>query len=88
MAVVRLGSRNEVVIPKKLRDELGVRPGDMIEITVRAVDHFPETDEPIGPETEAGIRAGLDDLANGRVSDPLRTDDELRAHFDRLKKQR
>ncbi|MCG3197893.1 MAG: AbrB/MazE/SpoVT family DNA-binding domain-containing protein [Candidatus Omnitrophica bacterium] len=96
MPVVKVGSRNEVVIPKTIRDRLGIETGDYVEVALRRdkavitrktdLDTFSITDEPIGPKMRAGIRQGLEDVAEGRVSGPFKTAAEIQRHLDSLKK--
>ena len=97
MALVKIGSKHQVVIPKTVFAEMGLAPGDYVDISTnrghavikrkKVVDDFPETDEPIGPKTRAGIQQGLKDIAAGRVSKPLRTSEEIQAYLDSLKKR-
>ena len=93
MSLVRVGSKNQVVIPKNVRSRLGVRPGDYVEIDIernRALikpQKIVDRDEPIGPKTRAAIRQGLRDVAAGRVSRPLDTARDVQAHLDALKKR-
>ncbi len=98
MALVRVGTKHQVVIPKAVFSKLGLAPGDYVDVSLRkneavikrkrVVDDFPVTDEPLGPKERAALRRGLKDLAQGRVSGPFRTAKELQAHHDSLKKKR
>lgn len=98
MALVRVGTKHQVVIPKDVFSKLGLAPGDYVDVSVRKneavikrkrlVDDFPVTDETIGHKTKAAIRRGLRDLAKGKVSGPFSTAKELQAHLDSLKKRR
>ena len=98
MALVRVGTKHQVVIPKAVFSKLGLAPGDYVDVSIRKneavikrkkiVDDFPISDEPIGPKTRATIRRGLKDLELGNVSGPFRTAKELQAHLDSLKKKR
>lgn len=79
MVLVRKGPNHEVVIPKPVCAKLGMNPGDYVEVSVQehaalitpCQEDFPETDEPIGPKTLEGIRQGLKDAEEGRVSGPF-----------------
>ena len=95
MPLVKVGSKHQVVIPKDVRTKLGVHPGDYVEIALgenqaiikpkKVVDSY--TDERIGAKTKAAIQQGLRDVADGRVSKPLRTAGEVQVHLDALKKR-
>ena len=86
MPLVKVGPKHQVVIPKEVRDKLGVQPGDYVEVAFKRnqavikrkkiVDDFPYTDEPIGPETEAGIREALQEVKEGKVFGPFRNMEE------------
>ncbi len=77
MPLVKVGPKHQVVIPKEVREKLGVDPGDYVEVTFehnqavikrkKVSDDFPVTDEPIGPETRAGISQGMREAAAGEV---------------------
>jgi len=96
MPLVKVGSKHQVVIPKNVRDQLGVKPGDYVEMTYKKnqavlkrkkiVDDFPITDEPIGPKSRAGIRQGLKEMRQGKVGPRLKTKKELQEYLDDLKR--
>jgi AbrB family looped-hinge helix DNA binding protein len=75
MSLVRVGPKYQVVIPKAVREQLDVQPGDYVDVALggrrgvivagRVAERF--TDEPIGPKTRAGIRRGLQDMKEGKV---------------------
>ena len=98
MALVRVGTKHQIVIPKDVFSKLGLVPGDYVEVSVRKneavikrkkiVDDFPITDEPIGPKTQAALKRGLKEIAQGKVHGPFRTAKELQAFLDSLKKKR
>lgn len=93
MALVKVGSKHQVVIPKDVFAKLGLAPGDYVEVSFRKneavikrkkfVDDFPFTDEPIGPKTRAKIAQGLKELAEGKAYGPFRTAQELIADLHR-----
>ena len=87
MPVVKVGTHNEVIIPQDVCEQLGVKPGDLVQVTFQPVADVPYTDEPLGPEAAASIEAGLKDIESGRVGPPLRTKEELHDYLDNLKKQ-
>ncbi len=97
MAIVKVGSKHQVVIPKAVREELGIEAGDYVEISRRSngaliklqqITDAPPTAEAIGPKTKASIRAGLQDAAKGKSRRALRGKKEVRAYLDGLKKNR
>ena len=98
MALVRVGTKHQVVIPKAVFPKLGLAPGDYVDVSIhkneavikqkRIVDDFPVTDEPLGSKMRASLRRGLKDLAEGRIHGPFRTAKELQAYLDSLKKPR
>jgi AbrB family looped-hinge helix DNA binding protein len=95
MPVVKVGSKHQVVIPREVRDELGIEPGDYVEISRgkngalikrQELIDAPPTDERLGPKAKASLRAGLKDVADGKAGPPLRGKKEVRAYLDGLKK--
>ena len=95
--IVKVGSKHQVVIPKSVRDELGIEAGDYVEISRRKngaliklqrITDAPPTKEVIGPRTKASIRAGLKDAAKSKTGPALRGKKEVRAYLDGLKKTR
>jgi AbrB family looped-hinge helix DNA binding protein len=76
MPTVKLGTSRQIVIPKKLYDELGLEAGDYLEVELyeggkllvtpkELVDQHPEIDNRLA-EAEADLRAG-------RVKGPFKT---------------
>jgi len=97
MAIVKVGSKHQVVIPKAVREELGIEAGDYVEISRRSngalikrqqITDAPPTAEAIGPKTKASIRAGVKDASKGKSRRALRGKKEVRAYLDGLKKSR
>ena len=95
MPLVKVGSKHQVVIPKIVRDELGIEPGDYVEISRRKdgalikrqqMIDVPLTDEKLGPKARASLRAALKDVDDGNVGPRLRTKKEVQAYLDGLKK--
>ena len=95
MPLVKVGSKHQVVIPKKVREQLGIEPGDYVEISHiksgamikrKALVDVPETDEKLGPKTRAGIKQALKEMKEGKAAPLLRTQKELREYFDTLKR--
>ena len=97
MPIVKVGSKHQVVIPKVVRDELGIEPGDYVEISRRKngalikrqqMIDAPLTDEKLGPKARASLRASLKDVADGKVGPRLRSKKEVQAYLDGLKKSK
>ena len=96
MPLVKVGPKCQVVIPKNVRRKLDIKPGDYVEISVQrtnarikpmqVVERY--TDEPLGPKTRAGIRQGLKDIKEGKVSGPFDTAEDVQAHLDSLKRKK
>jgi AbrB family looped-hinge helix DNA binding protein len=86
MPTVKVGTSRQVVIPKKLYDELGLAPGDYIEVErhggklvltpKQLVEKHPEIDRRLA-EAEA-------DVAAGRLSGPFQTADDLARHLETI----
>lgn len=95
MSLVKVGSKHQVVIPKGVRASLGVRPGDYVDIAVsregafikpkKIVDRY--SDERLGPKARAGLRQALKEVAEGRVSNPLRSAEEVQSWLASIKKK-
>lgn len=71
MPVIKIGTHNEVVIPKDIREELGVKPGDLVQATFQPVPDLPYADEPLGAKDKAGLREAQDDVKAGRTYGPF-----------------
>ena len=67
MPVVRLGASRQVTIPKGIHDELGLSPGDYLEVEIQEgkVVYTPKT------FVDKRIDEGLRDIAEGRVHGPF-----------------
>lgn len=77
MAAVKIGVSRQVVIPKKIHDELGLAPGDYLEVEVEdgKVVLTPKT--LVNKEVERGIEEGLKDVREGRVYGPFSSAKQL-----------
>jgi len=70
--VSRLGQRRQVVIPKSLCEEMGIREGDFLEVTSRkgAVIIKPkklvDADDVLTPQEEAMVRRGMEQIRKGQ----------------------
>ena len=74
---VKLGVSRQVVIPKKIHDELGLAPGDYLEVAIAGgnVVFTPKT--LVDRRIEKRIAEGLDDIKKGRVYGPFDSAKEL-----------
>lgn len=82
MPVIKIGEHNEVVIPKKVRDELGVEPGDLVQVDFRAMADVLYDSEPLSAEDRAGLREAQEDVKAGRTYGPFHSAKEA---IERLK---
>jgi AbrB family looped-hinge helix DNA binding protein len=84
MPTVKLGASRQIVIPKKLYDELNLAPGDYIEVERRGNKLVLTPKELVEkhPKIDRGIAEGLEDMRAGRVSDPFNTVEELVQHLN------
>lgn len=79
MGISKLGQRRQVVIPKEICEQLGLREGDFVEVTINkgAVVIRPKTlvdpDDILTSEEEAIVRKGEGQLRRGGVHHPRRT---------------
>lgn len=72
-AAVKIGSSRQVVIPKKIHDQLGLVPGDYLQVELAAgkVVFTPKT--LVDKRIAARLAEGLDDVRHGRVSRKFRS---------------
>lgn len=79
--IVKLGASRQVVIPKKVHDELGLGPGDFLEVEVQdgKVIFTPQA------LIDRRLAEGLADVTAGRVQGSFKTAGELSRS---LRKQR
>lgn len=79
MTISRLGQRRQVVIPKEICDELGLREGDFVEVGVSKgvaivrPKKLVDPDDILTPEEERLVRKGETHLREMR-EDPFRGD--------------
>lgn len=69
MPAVKIGVSRQVVIPKKIHDELGLAPGDYLEVEVRG-NRLILTPKAL---VEKRLAEGLEDIKKGRVLGPYKT---------------
>ena len=75
MAIVTVKNKYQVVIPKSLRDNIGIHVGDLLEARVERgkVTFSPKS------VVDRAIAEGLEDIRKGRVRGPFDTVDEMLA---------
>ncbi|MSS72184.1 MAG: AbrB/MazE/SpoVT family DNA-binding domain-containing protein [Candidatus Latescibacteria bacterium] len=73
MPVVRIGASRQVVIPKKIHDQLGLEAGDYLEVELQ------EGKVVFTPRAlvDKRIEEGLEDIKRGRVYGPFHSAQEL-----------
>ena len=67
--IVRIGVSRQVAIPKKLHDQLGLAPGDYLEVALEG-DRLILTPKAL---IEKRVAEGLEDIRQGRVHGPFRS---------------
>ncbi len=73
MPIVKLGVSRQVVIPKKIHDQLKLEPGDYLDVELQAgkVVFTPKT------LVDKRIEEGLEDIRKGRVHGPFDTAQDM-----------
>jgi AbrB family looped-hinge helix DNA binding protein len=72
MPISKLGQRRQVVIPKDICDELGLREGDFVEVTreesvvIIKPKRVVDADDVLTPEEEKVVRKGETQLKKGK----------------------
>jgi AbrB family looped-hinge helix DNA binding protein len=69
MGAVKIGVSRQVVIPKKIHDQLGLKPGDYLEVELRG-EQLVLTPKQL---VEKRLAEGLADIKKGRVLGPFKT---------------
>ena len=94
MSLVKISPKHQVVIPKPVFDELGLNPGDLVDVSV-AEGHIVVRPKKVldaedawffEPETQAELEKALKEVARGELSRPLRTQKELKDHLRKVGK--
>jgi AbrB family looped-hinge helix DNA binding protein len=81
MPLAKVKMKGQVTIPAGIREEVGLREGDYVEVT-REGNRVVLTPKDIvdrDPATEAAIAEGLADARAGRVSPQFQTAEEIKA---------
>ena len=81
---VKLGVSRQVVIPKKLHDRLGLKPGDYLEVEEQQgrVVMTPKT--LIDSRVHAAFRESMEDFKSGRYSGPFDTAEQAMASLHKI----
>jgi AbrB family looped-hinge helix DNA binding protein len=72
MPISKLGQRRQVVIPKEIRDELGLQAGDFVEVSrvegqvIIKPKKLVDADDVLTPEEEKVVRKGEAQLKKGQ----------------------
>jgi AbrB family looped-hinge helix DNA binding protein len=82
MAVVKIGVSRQVAIPKKLHDQLGLSPGDYLQVELEG-ERLILTPKAL---IERRLAEGLEDIRQGRIHGPFRSVPELLRSLHRTKK--
>ena len=69
MPAVKIGTSRQVVIPKKLYDQLGLQPGEYLEVELQGNQLILTPKQLI----EKRLAEGLKDIKEGRVIGPFKT---------------
>ena len=79
---VKLGVSRQVVIPKRIHDQLGLTPGDYLEVELEG-DRLILTPKAL---VEKRLAESLDDIRKGRVHGPFRSVPRLLRSLHKAKK--
>jgi AbrB family looped-hinge helix DNA binding protein len=80
--IVKIGVSRQVAIPKKLHDQLGLSPGDYMQIELEG-DRLILTPKAL---IEKRLAEGLEDIRQGRVHGPFKSVPALLRSLHRTKK--
>ena len=85
---VKLGVSRQIVIPKKLHDRLGLKPGDYLEVEEEQgrVVMTPKT--LIDSRVHAAFRESMEDFKSGRYSGPFDNVDQATASLHKAARAR
>lgn len=83
-SAVKIGVSRQVVIPKKIHDELGLAPGDYLEVELQG-DRVILTPKAL---VEKRLAEGLYDIRNGRVHGPFSSASALIRSIRKTKKSK
>ena len=80
--IVKIGISRQVAIPKKLHDQMGLAPGDYLQVELEG-DRLILTPKAL---VERRLAESLDDIREGRVRGPFRSATALLRSLHRTKK--
>jgi AbrB family looped-hinge helix DNA binding protein len=93
MSLVTVKQKYQVTLPQKVREELGISEGDLLEAAVlngkivlspkTVVDRHPDVDR--HPEIDAALAEALEEVAAGRVSPSFSSVKELKDYLETKK---
>ena len=78
-ATVKLGVSRQVVIPKKLHDRLGLKPGDYLEVEEQQGKVVMTPKALVDRRVQAAVEESMEDFKHGRYSGPFETTGEATA---------
>ena len=81
MMVVKIGVSRQVAIPRKLHDQLGLAPGDYLQVELEG-DQLILTPKAL---IEMRLAEGLEDIRRGRVHGPFQSEPALLRSLHRPK---
>src|ERR1700684_1781213 len=82
IAIVKIGVSRQVAIPKKLHDQLGLAPGDYLQVELEG-ERLILTPKAL---IEKRLAESLEDIRQGRVQGPFRTMPALLRSLRKTKK--
>ena len=73
MVIVKIRTNRQVTVPKAIFDELGLKEGDFVEVSLRGTDivikpkRLVDVEESLSPEEEKLVEEGFKQLKRGEV---------------------
>ena len=73
MAIVKIRTNRQVTVPKVIFDELGLKEGDFVEVSLQGTDivikpkRLVDVEESLSPEEEKLVEKGFKELKRGEV---------------------
>ncbi len=88
MPAVKIGTSRQVVIPKKIHDEIGLAPGDYLEVELRDGKVILTPKTLVDKHIEERLAEGLEDVNRGRVHGPFHSAKDMVRSLRRSKKSK